>query len=57
MGAASYVPGGEVALLFMAVSLALGALCRQIFNNTRVPYTVALLLVGIALGAFGERRA
>ncbi|CAI7743662.1 unnamed protein product [Closterium sp. NIES-54] len=52
MGAASYVPGGEVALLFMAVSLALGALCRQIFNNTRVPYTVALLLVGIALGAF-----
>ncbi|CAI5517513.1 unnamed protein product [Closterium sp. Naga37s-1] len=54
MGAANYVPGGEVALLFMAVSLALGALCRQIFNNTRVPYTVALLLVGIALGAFGE---
>ncbi|CAI6000197.1 unnamed protein product [Closterium sp. NIES-64] len=52
MGAANYVPGGEVALLFMAVSLALGALCRQIFNNTRVPYTVALLLVGIALGAF-----
>ncbi|CAI5478764.1 unnamed protein product [Closterium sp. Yama58-4] len=43
--------GPEVALVFIGVSLALGALCRQVLSNTRIPYTVALLLVGVGLGA------
>jgi len=41
----------EIALLFILVSLAVGALCRQLLQHTRIPYTVALLLIGIALGA------
>lgn len=52
MSSSSYSSSApEVALLFIGVSLALGALCRQLLRNTRVPYTVALLLIGIGLGA------
>ncbi|KAJ6903287.1 SOS1-like protein 1 [Populus alba x Populus x berolinensis] len=38
-------------VLFFALSLLLGIACRQVFRGTRVPYTVALLVVGIALGS------
>ncbi|CAM6099086.1 unnamed protein product [Calypogeia fissa] len=41
----------EDAILFVAVSLVLGVICRQVFKGTRVPYTVALLILGVALGA------
>ncbi|KAJ7546491.1 hypothetical protein O6H91_08G041700 [Diphasiastrum complanatum] len=41
----------EVAILFVGVCLCLGALSRQLLSGTKVPYTVALLLVGIGLGA------
>ncbi|CAI7855030.1 unnamed protein product [Closterium sp. NIES-54] len=47
----AHTAGPEVALVFIGVSLALGALCRQVLSNTRIPYTVALLLVGVGLGA------
>ncbi|CAI5491589.1 unnamed protein product [Closterium sp. Naga37s-1] len=47
----AHTSGPEVALVFIGVSLALGALCRQVLSNTRIPYTVALLLVGVGLGA------
>nr|AVA17738.1 SOS1-like protein 1 [Populus monticola] len=38
-------------VLFFGLSLLLGIACRQVFRGTRVPYTVALLVVGIALGS------
>lgn len=41
----------ELAILFIGVSLVLGLCCRHLLKGTRVPYTVALLLLGIALGA------
>ncbi|KAG6544478.1 hypothetical protein Mapa_014116 [Marchantia paleacea] len=41
----------EVAILFIGVSLLLGVICRQVFRGTRVPYTVALLILGSGLGA------
>lgn len=44
-----------VAILFIGVSLILGVICRQVFRGTRVPYTVALLILGSGLGAMGER--
>ncbi|KAL0723481.1 hypothetical protein Bca4012_038080 [Brassica carinata] len=39
------------AVIFAGVSLLLGTACRQLFNGTRVPYTVLLLVIGIVLGA------
>lgn len=47
----------QVALLFFGVSLAIGAFCRQMLKNTRIPYTVALLLAGVVLGVLGLDRA
>lgn len=41
------------AVLFVGISLVLGIACRQALGGTRVPYTVALLVLGIALGALG----
>ncbi|KAH6557469.1 hypothetical protein KP509_1Z112500 [Ceratopteris richardii] len=41
----------ELAILFIGVSLVLGLACRHLLRGTRVPYTVALLMLGIALGA------
>ncbi|BBN12428.1 Na+:H+ antiporter [Marchantia polymorpha subsp. ruderalis] len=41
----------QVAILFIGVSLFLGVICRQVFKGTRVPYTVALLILGTGLGA------
>ncbi|KAJ0257006.1 Sodium/hydrogen exchanger 8 [Hirschfeldia incana] len=39
------------AVIFAGVSLVLGTACRQLFNGTRVPYTVVLLVIGIVLGS------
>ncbi|KAL3582348.1 hypothetical protein D5086_016680 [Populus alba] len=38
-------------VLFFALSLLLGIVCRHVLRGTRIPYTVALLVVGIALGS------
>ncbi|XP_020576651.1 sodium/hydrogen exchanger 7-like [Phalaenopsis equestris] len=39
------------AVIFFGISLVLGIACRHILKGTRVPYTVALLICGIALGS------
>ncbi|WJX46913.1 Son of sevenless 1 [Trifolium repens] len=39
------------AVIFFGLSLALGIACRHLLRGTRVPYTVALLILGIALGS------
>ncbi|PSR91013.1 Sodium/hydrogen exchanger 7 like [Actinidia chinensis var. chinensis] len=38
-------------VIFFAISLALGIASRHILRGTRVPYTVALLVLGIGLGS------
>ncbi|VVA91333.1 unnamed protein product [Arabis nemorensis] len=42
------------AVIFAGISLVLGTACRHLFNGTRVPYTVLLLLIGIVLGSLGN---
>nr|BAF41925.1 Na+/H+ antiporter [Phragmites australis] len=39
------------AVLFVGVSLVLGIASRHLLRGTRVPYTVALLVLGVALGS------
>ncbi|CAH9078899.1 unnamed protein product, partial [Cuscuta epithymum] len=39
------------AVIFVGISLVLGIACRHLLRGSRVPYTVALLVVGIGLGA------
>ncbi|XP_027344134.1 sodium/hydrogen exchanger 8 isoform X2 [Abrus precatorius] len=39
------------AVIFFGLSLALGIACRHLLRGTRVPYTAALLIIGIALGS------
>ncbi|CAL9215004.1 unnamed protein product [Arabidopsis halleri] len=39
------------AVIFAGSSLVLGTACRHLFNGTRVPYTVVLLVIGIVLGS------
>ncbi|CAJ2677747.1 sodium/hydrogen exchanger 8 isoform X2 [Trifolium pratense] len=39
------------AVIFFGLSLALGIACRHLLRGTKVPYTVALLILGIALGS------
>uniref|UniRef100_A0A0D9Y1X9 Cyclic nucleotide-binding domain-containing protein n=1 Tax=Leersia perrieri TaxID=77586 RepID=A0A0D9Y1X9_9ORYZ len=48
-------PDGEPddAVLFVGVSLVLGIASRHLLRGTRVPYTVALLVLGVALGSLG----
>jgi len=46
--------GPQVAILFVGVSLFLGMASRHVLKGTRVPYTVALLLLGIGLGGLGQ---
>lgn len=41
------------AVIFFGVSLVLGIACRHFLRGTRVPYTVALLIIGIGLGSLG----
>ncbi|KAM0844212.1 hypothetical protein ACQ4PT_057206 [Festuca glaucescens] len=38
-------------VLFAGVSLVLGAVCRHLLHGTRVPYTIALPILGVALGS------
>lgn len=47
-----YNPSDTV--IFFGISLALGIACRHLLRGTRVPYTVALLILGIALGSLGS---
>ncbi|KAK8655694.1 hypothetical protein V6N13_108265 [Hibiscus sabdariffa] len=42
------------AVIFVGISLLLGIACRHLFRGTRVPYTVALLIIGIGLGSIGS---
>lgn len=42
------------AVIFVGISLVLGIACRHVLRGTRVPYTVALLILGIGLGALGR---
>ncbi|XP_015957926.1 sodium/hydrogen exchanger 8 [Arachis duranensis] len=39
------------AVVFFGISMVLGIACRHLLRGTRVPYTVALLIIGIALGS------
>ncbi|XP_019460039.1 PREDICTED: sodium/hydrogen exchanger 8 isoform X2 [Lupinus angustifolius] len=39
------------AVIFFGLSLAIGIACRHLLRGTRIPYTVALLVVGIGLGS------
>ncbi|VYS46087.1 unnamed protein product [Arabidopsis thaliana] len=39
------------AVIFAGTSLVLGTACRHLFNGTKVPYTVVLLVIGIVLGS------
>ncbi|CAL0329851.1 unnamed protein product [Lupinus luteus] len=39
------------AVIFFGLSLAIGITCRHLLRGTRIPYTVALLILGIALGS------
>ncbi|KAJ0726654.1 putative cyclic nucleotide-binding domain, cation/H+ exchanger, cation/H+ exchanger, CPA1 family [Helianthus annuus] len=42
------------AVLFMGMSLVLGVASRHLLRGTRVPYTAALLVIGIAMGSLAE---
>ncbi|KAL6543894.1 Son of sevenless 1 [Orobanche gracilis] len=39
------------AVVFVGISLVLGIACRHALRGTRVPYTIALLVLGIGVGA------
>ena len=41
---------GLTILLFVIFSLLTGALLKAVMRNSRLPYTVVVLLVGIAFG-------
>lgn len=45
--------GPQVAVLFVGVSLFVGMASRHLLKNTSIPYTVALLILGIGLGSLG----
>jgi CHASE2 domain-containing sensor protein len=47
-------PEPDDAVLFVGVSLVLGIASRHLLRGTRVPYTVALLVLGVALGSLGK---
>ena len=42
---------GIIVLLFVVGSLFLGALLKSLFQNSKIPYTVILLLIGIAIAS------
>jgi hypothetical protein len=42
------------AVIFFGLSLALGIACRHLLRGTRIPYTVALLILGIVIGSLGS---
>ncbi|KAG6713465.1 hypothetical protein I3842_05G154400 [Carya illinoinensis] len=41
------------AVSFFGLCLVLGIACRHLLRGTRVPYTLALLILGIGLGSIG----
>lgn len=41
---------GELVLVFLVLALVLGAATRRLLRDTPVPYTVALLVIGLGLG-------
>lgn len=41
-------------VLFVGISLVVGVASRHILKGTRVPYTAALLVIGIAMGSLGS---
>ncbi|KAF3678812.1 Sodium/hydrogen exchanger 7 [Capsicum annuum] len=45
------------AVIFVGISLLLGIACRHVLRGTRVPYSVALLVLGIGLGALDPTNA
>jgi NhaP-type Na+/H+ or K+/H+ antiporter len=45
---------GIAILLFVICALLLGTLLKTVLRNSRIPYTVVLLLVGIAAGGINE---
>jgi len=45
---------GVLVLVFVILSLLLGAFVRHWLKNTKIPYSVALLIIGLAIG-LGER--
>lgn len=51
-GSSTYNPTDAV--IFVGLCLVLGIACRHLLRGTRVPYTVALLVLGIALGSIGS---
>ncbi|KAG7597045.1 Cation/H+ exchanger [Arabidopsis suecica] len=55
IASSSYSPENDSspvdAVIFAGTSLVLGTACRHLFNGTRVPYTVVLLVIGIVLGS------
>ncbi|OAY77908.1 Sodium/hydrogen exchanger 7 [Ananas comosus] len=44
-------PAPDDAVVFVGISLVLGIASRHLLRGTRVPYTVALLVLGVALGS------
>ncbi|XP_074582072.1 sodium/hydrogen exchanger 8-like [Curcuma longa] len=44
-------PSPDDAVIFFGISLLLGIASRHLLNGTRVPYTVALLVLGVGLGS------
>ncbi len=44
------VSSGQLGLLFLIIALVLGAATRYFLRKTPVPYTVALLVIGLGLG-------
>ena len=49
--------GGEALLLFLVLSLAVGAAARHLLKRTPISYTVWLLLAGLALGLLDRNGA
>ena len=47
-------PSPDDAVIFVGISLLLGIGSRHLLRGTRVPYTVALLILGIGLGSIGS---
>lgn len=45
---------GEKALLFLILALAVGAAVRHLLRRSKLPYTVALLVVGLLFGLAGR---
>ncbi len=45
---------GFVILIFVISSLLIGAIIKIVMKNSPIPYTIVLLLVGIAMGVFHE---